>query len=182
MYAWKCWHDSRDRVILYAVGSLAIGLTYGATVLAQYHVWLSYDWRRILHRMPWYFDLARSAWDWGLGMAEESLFPAAVWLALSLGTMSVGREYGSATKQVRPWCSGQAATRCASNWCWRRLVSWNSSTRRWRMPSATARAASVGRPSSPRRTRSAICATSVNQRQRIRRRRRAARRRRGEAT
>ncbi len=113
MYAWKCWHDSRDRVIPCATASLAIGLMFGAIALAEYHVWLSYDWRRILHRMPWYFDLARSAWDWGLGMAEESLFPAAVWLALSLGTMSVGREYRSG---AMPFLLTRPASRKAFVW------------------------------------------------------------------
>src|ERR1039458_3135620 len=32
------------------------------------------------------------------------------------------------TKQVRPARSGHAAMRLESNWCCRRLVSWNSST------------------------------------------------------
>ena len=29
MYLWKCWHDSRDRVMLYGAAGLAIGVTLG---------------------------------------------------------------------------------------------------------------------------------------------------------
>ena len=63
MYTWKCWHDSRDRVILYAAASLAIGLMFGAIVLAHYHILLSYAWQWSSRPRRWYWDPARSAWN-----------------------------------------------------------------------------------------------------------------------
>ena len=53
MYAWKCWHDSRDRVILYAAASLAIGLMFGTEVWAQYHTWLPYISKMNSEGMRW---------------------------------------------------------------------------------------------------------------------------------
>ena len=96
MYAWKCWHDSRDRVILYAVACLALGVIFGMIALARYRMWVSYDLTYNLHARhfrQWYWDPVRWAWDWGLNMTERALFPAALWVALSLGAVSVGREY-----------------------------------------------------------------------------------------
>jgi len=113
MYAWKCWHDSRDRVILYAAASLAIGLMFGAEVLAQYHVWLAYAWIWDSHPRPWYWNMVRDAWGWGLGMTDDSLYPAAVWVALSLGAVSVGREYRSG---AMPFLLTRPARRKAFVW------------------------------------------------------------------
>jgi hypothetical protein len=113
MYAWKCWHDSRDRVILYAAASLAIGLMFGAEVLAQYHVWLSYAWVWNSHARRWYWDPVRGAWDWGLFMTDGTLSPAAVWVALSLGAVSVGREYRSG---AMPFLLTRPASRKAFVW------------------------------------------------------------------
>jgi hypothetical protein len=95
MYAWKCWHDSRDRVILYAAASLAIGLMFGAIALAQYHIFLSYAWEWSLRPRGWYWNPALLAWDWGLYLTEATLFRAALWVGLILGAVSVGREYRS---------------------------------------------------------------------------------------
>lgn len=112
MYAWKCWHDSRDRVILYAAASLAIGLMFGAEVFAQYQVWLVYVPKWNPHaRHLW--DPVRWAWNWGLYMTDDSLFPAAVWVALSLGAVSVGREYRSG---AMPFLLTRPASRRAFVW------------------------------------------------------------------
>jgi hypothetical protein len=90
MYAWKCWHDSRDRVILYAAASLAIGLMFGAIALAQYHILLSYAWEWSSRPRRWHWDPALFAWHWGLHMTEDTLFPTALWVGLILGTVSHG--------------------------------------------------------------------------------------------
>jgi len=111
MYAWKCWHDSRDRVILYAAASLAIGLMFGATGLGRYHAWLS--WLVNWHVRGWHWDPVRWAWEWGLNMADDCLFPAAIWVALSLGAVSVGREYHSG---AMPFLLTRPASRKAFVW------------------------------------------------------------------
>jgi len=112
MYAWKCWHDSRDRVILYAAASLAIGLMFGTEVWAQYHTWLPYISKMNSEGMRW-GDAVRWAWDWGLYMTDDSLHPAALWVALSLGTVSVGREYRSG---AMPFLLTRPASRKAFVW------------------------------------------------------------------
>ena len=117
MYAWKCWHDSRDRVILYALASLAIGLMFGAIVLAQYRWWLSFALGRHSRAMHWYWDPVRGAWDWGLYMTEDWLYLAVLWVAVILGAVSVGREYRSG---AMPFLLTRPASRKAfvwTDWC-----------------------------------------------------------------
>ena len=78
MYAWKCWRDSRERLILYDAASLAIRLIFGAIDLAHYHMLVSYALEWSSRPRRWYWDPARSAWNWGLNMIEATLFPAAL--------------------------------------------------------------------------------------------------------
>jgi ABC-type transport system involved in multi-copper enzyme maturation permease subunit len=108
MYAWKCWHDSRDRVILYAAASLAIGLMFGGVALGQYHAMTSWG---NTHVERWYWDPLW--WYWVLDMIAASLLPAAVWVALSLGAASVGREYRSG---AMPFLLTRPASRKAFVW------------------------------------------------------------------
>ncbi len=93
MYAWKCWRDSRDRVILYAAASLAIGIMVGAMIFESYRRSLASEWVWRARNINW--NPALWAWQWGMDSLNVYLPPAALWAALSLAAVSVGREYGS---------------------------------------------------------------------------------------
>jgi hypothetical protein len=84
-----------------------------AIVLAHYHVWLSYAWRWNEHKSPFYWDPVLAAWEWGVVWYAEILFPMAVWVALSLGAVSVGREYRSG---AMPFLLTRPASRRAFVW------------------------------------------------------------------
>ncbi len=93
MYAWKCWRDSRDRVILYAAASLAVGIIVGADGFESYRQSFAWEWWWRARNINW--NPALWAWSWGMNSLNGYLSPAALWGALSLAAVSVGREYGS---------------------------------------------------------------------------------------
>ncbi|HEV2348531.1 MAG TPA: ABC transporter permease subunit [Terriglobia bacterium] len=94
MYRWKCWHDSRDRLVLYAGGCLAVGAIVGLDI-----------WGNYIRDMAWITTTTNprvKLWDpslymfiWGMRLMLELLLPAVIWAALAFGFISVGREYGS---------------------------------------------------------------------------------------
>jgi len=111
MYAWKCWRDSRDRVILYAAASLAVGILTGTTISSWYRVQVAWEWFVRPRNQGW--NPALWAWSSGMISLDEFLSPAALWAALSLGAVSVGREYGSG---AMPFLLTRPASRKAFVW------------------------------------------------------------------
>jgi len=94
MYRWKSWHDSRQRLALYAAACLAIGVTQGL------HLWNSYSFE-----VAWIaasknprlklWDPSLDFWYWAMNVVAEFLLPAIIWSALAFGFTSVGNEYAS---------------------------------------------------------------------------------------
>jgi hypothetical protein len=110
MYLWKSWHDSRDRVILYGAAGLAIGVIIGIAHI-NYFSGMVERYQRVLSGAPphyfrrWnpdpvqlrqlYLDSLQHSWEWSLYQILNLMPMAAIWSALALGAMSVGRDYGS---------------------------------------------------------------------------------------
>lgn len=119
MYLWKCWHDSRDRVVLYSLACLVAGAGAGLGAIAWAR-WVVYG----LILSPWYRqqpDPFRWVWVGTLGDIQDYMNVAVVWAGMSLGATSVGREYSSGAMPfllTRPskrrriiwvdWCLGMA--------------------------------------------------------------------------
>lgn len=107
MYAWKCWRDSRDRVILYGTASLAVGIMLGVMSASWYRVMILEEPLRRRFVRDW--NPALWAWTLGITSLNDFLWPAALWAALILAATSVGREYGSGampfllTRPARRW-------------------------------------------------------------------------------
>jgi hypothetical protein len=85
---------------------------FGTIPLVEYQAWLPYVPKWNPHAR-YVCDPVRWAWDWGLTMTDGTLFPAAVWVALSLGAVSVGREYRSG---AMPFLLTRPASRKAFVW------------------------------------------------------------------
>jgi ABC-type transport system involved in multi-copper enzyme maturation permease subunit len=127
MYLWKAWHDSRARVVIYILAALSLGVLSGLAVMTQanYHAFLmAYV---AYHRpagvpLPvfnhyfnsdFYMDITFSAlryfmdygrpldlttfvvYDWAF-LVGYGLTPVLL-ASLSLGAVSVGREYAAGT-------------------------------------------------------------------------------------
>lgn len=95
MYRWKCWHDSRDRLVLYGGAGFVVTALIGVDVWREYlsQVAATAAFPRLQHYYWWNPSL--NGWAWGMDLLAELMFPAAIWLALVFGFTSVGREYGS---------------------------------------------------------------------------------------
>jgi hypothetical protein len=95
MYRWKCWHDSRDRLVLYG------GAGFVVTALMGMDIWGNYLYQEAMFaafpslRHLFWWNPSLGDWAWGMNSMAELMLPAALWLALVFGFASVGREYGS---------------------------------------------------------------------------------------
>jgi ABC-type transport system involved in multi-copper enzyme maturation permease subunit len=92
MYAWKCWHDTRSRLALYASACLIVGMLAGINAVAELR-WYGY-WSEYINRtwdyLPW-------VWMSAIIILRPCTVIAAFWAALSFGATSVGAEYGAGT-------------------------------------------------------------------------------------
>ena len=96
MYRWKCWHDSRDRLMLYGGACLVVTAIIGLDIWKDYEFWTAW-WPILVHRRYWFWDNALASWSRGMDLTAGLSLDAAIWLALLFGFTSVGREYGSGT-------------------------------------------------------------------------------------
>ncbi|HLY62347.1 MAG TPA: ABC transporter permease subunit [Terriglobia bacterium] len=94
MYRWKCWHDSRDRLVLYAGGCLAVGAIMSLGLWGEYSRYVAWIAVSTNPRVK-LWDPSVDIWLWGMRVLLEFLLPAVLWAALAFGFMSVGREYDS---------------------------------------------------------------------------------------
>jgi len=118
MYLWKSWHDSRQRLMLYGVACLAIGLIGGIHHVQSYNfraaswqrtlalmaMWQRNpprsphfrNWRMILVQLPrTYQEFVQYSWKEAFYWFWAYMPLAGLWSALIFGTTSVGREYSS---------------------------------------------------------------------------------------
>jgi len=94
MYRWKSWHDSRQRLALYAAACLAIGVILGLDFWFDYANWKA--WQALSHTPEFrMWDVSRGIWYWAMNVVAGLLLPAVIWSALAFGSSSVGNEYGS---------------------------------------------------------------------------------------
>jgi len=94
MYLWKCWRDSRNRLALYSLACLAVGIAGGIGALAWTREMAYWE---ALH-LKWYRpdpDPFRWIWLVTLGDIQDYMNIAVVWAGMTLGATSVGREYSS---------------------------------------------------------------------------------------
>lgn len=96
MYHWKCWHDSRDRLVLYGGAGLMVTALIGLDTWEAYEFWMAW-WPISGNRWLRLWDPALSSWSRGMNLTAGLSLDAAIWLALVFGFTSVGREYGAGT-------------------------------------------------------------------------------------
>lgn len=108
MYRWKCWYDSRDRLMLYAGCCLAVGAIIGLDLWGFYSLevaWIATTTNPRFKLWNPSFDV----WAWGMYLLAELLIPAFILSILAFGFTSVGREYDSGamtfvlTRPQRRW-------------------------------------------------------------------------------
>jgi len=97
MYLWKAWHDSRNRVVLYILAAVSVGVLFGLDVMswANWHAyWMTISPVRLRSNFNFDMEVTFYTLDW----LVLDYGPIVVLLVgLSLGASSAGREYGAGT-------------------------------------------------------------------------------------
>ncbi|MHB8654100.1 MAG: ABC transporter permease subunit [Terriglobia bacterium] len=111
MYLWKSWHDSRQRLVVYAVACLVLGVI-GGIVHVHWYNQLTATYQRILAHPPHYYfrngpaldpvqlrrfylNFVQNSWKDAFYSCWTYIPMAGLWTAFIFGATSVGREYSS---------------------------------------------------------------------------------------
>jgi len=93
MYLWKSWHDSRQRLAVYAGACLAIGIIVGLENIYWFRA--MWGWRAIATHLQHYHWNRNLIYVRPANLYYQFMPLVGLWSALVFGAISVGREYGS---------------------------------------------------------------------------------------